>query len=140
MRNLAVIAVAAKILMLFGMAAFVVGLLLVLVGVSDAWIAEASLLLTLLALGALLICSRVLRSHLHRTEKEGLTTVYMPLLNEGVDVWRPVTAMKITDIGYMVTEPAPDGEEWAFQPGHILRCEERNFDGEACLVAVGKAT
>jgi hypothetical protein len=72
--------------------------------------------------------------------EESLTTIYMPLLNEGVDVWRPVEAMKVTELGYMVTENAPSDEEWAFQPGHILRCEERQFSGETRLVAVAKAT
>ena len=140
MRTLIPIVVAAKMLMLLGIAAGAVGLLLTVLGVHAAWMAWWGLLLTVLALGTLLICSRLLQSHLRRAENDGVTTVYMPLLNQGADVLRPVTAMKITDLGYMVTEPAPVGEEWAFQPGHVLRCEERNVDGEARLVAVGKAT
>jgi hypothetical protein len=64
----------------------------------------------------------------------------MPLLNEGTDVWRPVEAMKIGELGYMVTENAPPDEEWAFQPGHILRCERRQLNGGTHLVAVAKAT
>ncbi len=64
----------------------------------------------------------------------------MPLLNEGTEVWRPVEAMKITDLGYMVTENAPPDEEWAFHPGHILRCEERLVSEGTHLVAVAKAT
>jgi len=69
-----------------------------------------------------------------------MTTIHMPLLNEGADVWRPVEAMKIGEIGYMVTENVPPDEEWAFQPGHILRCEERELSGGVHLVAVAKAT
>jgi hypothetical protein len=64
----------------------------------------------------------------------------MPLLNDGTDVWRPVEAMKITNLGYMVTQPRPAEEEWAFQPGHILRCEERQLSDGPKLVAVAKAT
>ena len=64
----------------------------------------------------------------------------MPLLNEGTDVWRPVEAMKIGELGYMVTENTPPDEEWAFQPGHILRCELRQLNGGTHLVAVARAT
>jgi hypothetical protein len=64
----------------------------------------------------------------------------MPLLNEGTDAWRPVEAMRIDGLGYMVTENAPPDEEWAFQPGNILKCEERQLSGEMKLVAVAKAT
>jgi hypothetical protein len=132
--------VAAKVLTLVGIFGLVLGLVLTAIGISTVWLAWSGALLSITAFATLLLLARIMQPVLDLSAKEGLTTIYMPLLNEGVDVWRPVEAMKITDLGYMVTEnPRPD-EEWAFQPGHILRCEERQLSGEACLVAVAKAT
>ena len=47
------------------------------------------------------------------------TTVYMPLLNEGTDVWRPVKARAFGSGLYRITERQAD-EEWAFASGAIV--------------------
>jgi hypothetical protein len=132
--------VGAKLLTLVGILAVFIGLLLTVIGLPAAWVAGLGALLSLAAFGASYLLGRAWQRQLNRIAEESLTTIYMPLMNEGVDVWRPVEAMKVTDLGYMVTEKAPDDEEWVFQPGHILRCEEREVAGETQLVAVGKAT
>lgn len=45
------------------------------------------------------------------------TTIYMPLMNEGTDVWRPVLATDLGEGRFQITsEPSVD-EEWAFAPG-----------------------
>lgn len=66
-----------------------------------------------------------------------MTTVYVYLADEAVDVWRPVEA---TDEGGSVyrlrDEPVPDGERWAFPPSSRVRCELRELDGGPALVAV----
>ena len=131
---------AAKALTLVGILAVVVGLVLTVIGLSAAWLTWSGALLSVAAFAALRLIARRMQQRLSRMAEEGLTTIYMPVLNEGDDVWRPVEAMKITDLGYMVTEYAPADEEWAFQPGHILRCEERQLSGETHLVAVEKAS
>lgn len=131
---------AAKVLTLVGILAVALGLFLTVIGIPAAWLAWSGALLSVLASATLRLLARRMQPQLNRLAEEGLTTIYMPLLNEGVDVWRPVEAMKITDLGSMVTENAPADEEWAFQPGHILRCEERQLSGETQLVAVAKAT
>lgn len=60
----------------------------------------------------------------------------MPLLNEGVDVWRPV-AGKPTGVGYRIHGPMPSDEEWTFKPGAVVRCEEKRLaSGARGLVAV----
>jgi hypothetical protein len=63
-------------------------------------------------------------------------TIYMPLLDEGTDVWRPVEAVREGD-GYLVLGPMPSEETWKFAPGTVVRCEFRVFsDGTRDLVAV----
>jgi hypothetical protein len=68
--------------------------------------------------------------------------IYVALLDEGTDVWRPVRA---TDLGAGVFEIArdaapPGGEQWAFGPGERVRCERRTFsDGAQALVAIERA-
>ena len=58
---------------------------------------------------------------------DGPTTVYVPLVDEGVDVWRPVAAEPVGPMLFRLTGPVPDGEAWAFEPGAVVRCYERTF-------------
>ncbi|HEU0311193.1 MAG TPA: hypothetical protein VFR36_08255 [Sphingomicrobium sp.] len=140
LRPLFVAMFAANVLLLVGLAATVLGLALVVAGFPVAWLGWSGAVLTLAAIAARYLLARTMRPALDRMSEDDITTIYMPLLNEGTDVWRPVEAMKIGELGYMVTENAPPEEEWAFQPGHILRCEERQLSGGTHLVAVAKAT
>jgi hypothetical protein len=56
--------------------------------------------------------------------------IYLYLLNEGTDVWRPVHAEHIEGDIYKITEDeVPDGEEWAFPPRAHVRCREHTFSG-----------
>lgn len=76
--------------------------------------------------------------------KEGfitMQTIYMPLLNEGVDVWRPVQAVKRSNGYYEVTSKNdnPDDEIWAYKTGDIVSCELKEPDGkEKHLVIIKK--
>jgi hypothetical protein len=66
--------------------------------------------------------------------------VYVPLLDEGVDVWRPVAAEVIGNGCYLITGDQPSDERWKFLPGTSVRCEERRFeDGTLGLVATQQA-
>jgi hypothetical protein len=42
--------------------------------------------------------------------------VYIALLDEGVDVWRPVNAEHVGGDLYRLTGEIPDGEVWALLP------------------------
>ncbi len=58
------------------------------------------------------------------------TTIYMPLLNEGTSVWRPILA---TDLGrgrYSITGDPSDDEQWAFATGTTVV-----VDGDRRIVA-----
>jgi hypothetical protein len=49
--------------------------------------------------------------------------LYVPLLDEGTEVWRPATAVTHGRGRYRITSIAPDGETWAFNGGDIVRAE-----------------
>jgi hypothetical protein len=70
-------------------------------------------------------------------------TVYVQLLDEGVDVWRPVEAEPLGGDRYrLLATPDydPEFERWAFLPGSIVRCKPRRLtegtDRDAEVVAV----
>jgi hypothetical protein len=66
-------------------------------------------------------------------------TVYVELLGEGVDVWRPVGATRQAEGLYRLDDEQAPAEQWAFAPGALVRCECRVFEGETRLVAVSSA-
>lgn len=66
-------------------------------------------------------------------------SVYVALLEEGVDVWRPVAAEHVRGDEYRLCGPTPEGEIWEFQPGDVVRCQQRTFsDGASGLVAIAR--
>jgi hypothetical protein len=68
--------------------------------------------------------------------------IYVRLLNEGVDVWRPVDASRLQGDVYRIgTENQhPEDEEWEFGAGELIRCRERTFSGGTVgLVAFERA-
>lgn len=67
-------------------------------------------------------------------------TIYMPLLDEGVEVWRPAYAIPIRKNEYRILGPMPDDETWAFPPGATVIVRFRRFDdGDERLTAVALA-
>lgn len=63
--------------------------------------------------------------------------IYLPLLNEGTDVWRLVEAVHLRDDEYRIVQKQPDGEDWPVACGQIVRCNPHRFaDGAVGLVAV----
>jgi hypothetical protein len=67
-------------------------------------------------------------------------TIHAYLLDEGVDVWRPVLAEHVRDDIYRITgAPHDDTEKWEFMCGDVVRCRQQKFNnGEMGLVAYGK--
>jgi hypothetical protein len=63
-------------------------------------------------------------------------TVYVSLLEEGVDVWRPVKAIRLSENVCRLCGPVPEDEIWQFQPDDIVRCEERWLSGGPTYCAV----
>jgi hypothetical protein len=69
--------------------------------------------------------------------------VYVRLLDEGTDAWRPASAIALTDGTFRLLEPDgydPNAERWEFPPLTKVRCVTRKFaDGGEGLVAVARA-
>lgn len=66
--------------------------------------------------------------------------VFVRLMSENVDVWRPVRAKRIDGMIYMILGQKYDSdiETWQFVPGDKVVCEYvKNEDGQI-LVAKGK--
>ena len=71
------------------------------------------------------------------------STVYVYLLNEGSDVWRPVPAEKVDELIYLLGGTDlydPDDEEWEFLPGSYVRVAEQQLNDSLCLVAVERVS
>jgi hypothetical protein len=69
--------------------------------------------------------------------------IYVALLDEGVNVWRPVPAHRADDSTYILLRPEdydPDEERWEFPPGSVVHCERRTTEDGEILAAVRKAT
>jgi hypothetical protein len=65
--------------------------------------------------------------------------IYVYLLDEGVDTWRPVKAEKLNDNLFRIVSdnPDPEDEKWQFSTGDIVKCEERILsNSKKCLVAI----
>jgi hypothetical protein len=56
-------------------------------------------------------------------------TIYIQLLDEDVDVSRPVTATREDDDSYRLPDQQPHCETRAFPPGSRVRCEQRTISG-----------
>lgn len=66
-------------------------------------------------------------------------TVYVRLLDEGTDVWRPVSARELGNGVYELSaEPAPEFEHWEFGPGRVVASEKRNLSSGTTIVAVAE--
>jgi len=66
------------------------------------------------------------------------TVVFVRLLGEGTDVWRPVTARELGGDRFLLLEPDdydPEDEEWEFLPNRIVICQHESRDGRQVLIA-----
>lgn len=67
-------------------------------------------------------------------------TIYMPLIGEGTECWRPVRAVQVADDVFEIAEEVPEGESWRFAGFSRVRCKDRTFaDGQSGLVAFAYA-
>jgi hypothetical protein len=69
-----------------------------------------------------------------------MATIYMQVLNEGTNVWRPVQATAVTSDTYRVEGNMPTYEDWAFAPNSLVHCRRTSFiDGRERMTVVGPA-
>lgn len=69
------------------------------------------------------------------------TTIYVALMNEGIDVWRPVEARRIAPDAFLILDQDydPQVETWQFQPGTTVRCRKERRNGRQILIATEDA-
>ena len=68
-----------------------------------------------------------------------IATVHVRLLDEEVDVWRPVHAERLSGVTYRLSAaPTPEDEVWSFQPGDIVVAERRAGGPDGLLIAVAR--
>lgn len=69
------------------------------------------------------------------------TTIYVRLLDEAVDVWRPARAVHVTGEIYRLSEQPYDQniETWEYVPGDQVVGKMLELEGSLHLVAVGRA-
>jgi hypothetical protein len=67
--------------------------------------------------------------------------IYVALLDEGVDVWRPVSAERISEGIYRISQQPydRDTERWEFEPGALVVAEIAELGGGPALVARRRA-
>jgi hypothetical protein len=66
-------------------------------------------------------------------------TIYIKLLEEGTNVYRPVPAVEFKKNVYKLKGENiydPEDEVWEFKPGIYVVVEEQELNGELVLVAV----
>jgi hypothetical protein len=68
-------------------------------------------------------------------------TIYVALLDEGIEVWRPVAARRVSDDTYLIADQDydRDAETWEFEPGTVVRCRKEQRDGRQILIATKMA-
>lgn len=68
-----------------------------------------------------------------------MTTIYIRLLDEGTEVFRPTQAEILERQVFKVLSTSdydPEDEHWEFPPGSFVRGVVRKLDGEDVLVAI----
>ena len=69
-----------------------------------------------------------------------LVQIYIALLDEGVDVWRPVQAEHLSGNVYRILRQSYDRtvESWQFEPRDVVLCERVESGGGRILAATRK--
>ena len=68
-------------------------------------------------------------------------TIYVRLVGEGVEVWRPVLAVKRSSPNsYLILDSpsntVPETESWEFNPGTLVLVKEITIEGKKSLAAI----
>lgn len=66
-------------------------------------------------------------------------TIYIPLLDEGLDVSRPTQGIPQGGLRYLVLPTrtySPELETWQFLPGTVVTCIDKESNGRSIKLAV----
>jgi hypothetical protein len=64
-------------------------------------------------------------------------TIYVRLMDEGLEVWRPVAARRVSADTYLILDQGydPGVETWEFEPGAVVRGRRIQREGREIVVA-----
>lgn len=69
-----------------------------------------------------------------------METIFVKLLDEGVDAWRPILAERVAgDVYRIVDQELPAGEKLEFQPGTEVVCKPTMLSEGVEIVAMSRA-
>jgi len=70
-----------------------------------------------------------------------IAEIYVALLGEGVEVWKPVRAKRVSNNTYRILRQPYDRttETWQFEPGDVVLCEMVESSDGRILAATEKA-
>lgn len=70
-----------------------------------------------------------------------ITEIFVELLNEGMQLWRPAIAQRKNDGTYVIWEQEiPEDEQWKFLPGERVIVEKQMRYGREVIVAIDWVT
>jgi hypothetical protein len=67
--------------------------------------------------------------------------IFVPLRNEGTNVWRPTQGQPIGEMRFKVLPTpgySPDLEEWEFPPGTVVKCKIEKRQDREVLIACSR--
>jgi len=69
-------------------------------------------------------------------------TIYVALVGEDVEAWRPVLAKPLGDNTFEILDQPYDRdvEQWSFEPGERVICSDAKLEGERFAVAIANAS
>lgn len=67
------------------------------------------------------------------------TEIFVNLMGEGLNVMRRVRAEHLGRDFYRIIDEMPEGENWQFQPGQIVRCKKTKLSSGKALLAFEEA-
>jgi hypothetical protein len=62
-------------------------------------------------------------------------TIFVELVGEGTQCWRPVEAEQLSDSSFRIIGAKPEDEIWRFNSGDVVRCKLHQFHDGSGLVA-----
>jgi hypothetical protein len=66
-------------------------------------------------------------------------TIYVTLIEEGLNVLRAVRAENLGHDFYRIAEEMPPGETWQYGPNQVVRCKKKNLSSGKAMVAIEEA-
>jgi len=65
--------------------------------------------------------------------------IYLNLVGEGLNVLRTVRAENLGRDYYRIADVMPEGEQWEFTPGQVVKCRKKSLSNGKHMVAYEEA-